>query len=166
MNKTVFPARPDRKTLLQNLATLAMTGVLIAVVAWRREALARVNWIIPAAALLCVYVIDALLFTGVTVTAEQVIARAGHLSRRRIPLEQIRALAYQVELSPSGQKAVQVLALGEKRLFILLKDGSAVCVSPQDQQGFIALLQQRVPGLVIEREQAAGGEDASPAQHR
>lgn len=148
MDKTVFTSRPDKKTLLQNLATLGMTIVLITVVILRREALARITWMVPAAIILCVYVLDALLFTSVTVYQDRMVAKAGHLSVRRIRFEQIQAVL--TSMTTDRPVPIQVLAQGEKRLFVVLKDGSAVCISPQDQQGFIRMMQQLIPTLITD----------------
>lgn len=163
MKKQVFKTKPGKKVMLQNLATLAMTGVLIAVVIWRKEALSRIMWMVPAAAVLCIYVLDAMLSTTVTITDTRVVAKAGHLSVRRIPLDQIQAVLPSISHLQPAPTSIQVLALGDKRLYLLLQDGSAVCISPYEQQEFIQSLVQQIPGLQTQVEEHTVAPDAMQA---
>lgn len=135
-----FSSKPDGKTILQMLSALAMAGILCYVLWWRKTAL----WMIPVLVLLAVHMLDVLLFTHATLYPDHLLVQSGHLSRRRIPLSKIQSVG---DTAPPGSVPVQVLAVGTKRLYLTLEDGSMLCITPADTIGFITALKRRLPQL-------------------
>lgn len=147
-SKTVFRAKADITTLLQNLLAIPLMIVLVLTL-WKQQTAGLVGWLVPAASVLWLYMLDALLFTSVTVAHDTLIARAGHFAVRRVPLDRIIKITTIMPPPVRGKSMVQTLALGKKRLYLILKDSEeSVCISPFEDQAFIALIRSR--GVEVE----------------
>lgn len=147
-SKTVFRAKADTATLLQSLLSMPMM-IVLQLTLWSEKTSSLVRWLLPVSVLLWAYIIDAVLFTSVTVANDTLLARAGHFAARRIPLDSIQKITTVMPPPVRGKSMVQTLALGKKRLYLILKDSEeSVCISPWEDQAFIALMKSH--GVEVE----------------